>query len=132
MVITNSKLPSTTKKNHPNSAYVTGFLNTNGSPVTRAQVSNYGLMDQLAALQWIKDNVKEFGGDPDRVTLFGHGTGAASIEFLVNSPITVPGQFIFDILLYIFFTHSVAVDNNPLLACACFLNSPQPFTILSL
>ena len=63
--------------------------------MTRAQVSNYGLMDQLAALQWIKDNIKEFGGDPDRVTLFGHGTGAASIEFLVNSPITVPGQSFF-------------------------------------
>ena len=71
---------------------LTGFLNANGAPKSRAQVSNYGLMDQMAALQWIQDNIKEFGGDPNRVTLFGHGTGAASIEFLVHSPITVQGK----------------------------------------
>ena len=82
-------------QSYSNIVRISGFLNTNGSPMTRAQVSNYGLMDQLAALQWIKDNIKEFGGDPDRVTLFGHGTGAASIEFLVNPPITVPGQSFF-------------------------------------
>ena len=68
-----------------------GFLNTNGSPSKRAQVANYGLMDQMAALQWIKENIQQFGGDPNRVTLFGHGTGAACIEYLVHSPTTVPG-----------------------------------------
>ena len=69
-----------------------GFLNTNGSPSTRAQVANYGIMDQMAALQWIKENIQQFGGDPNRVTLFGHGTGAACIEYLVHSPTTVPGK----------------------------------------
>ena len=62
-------------------------------------------MDQMAALQWIRDNVKEFGGDPDRVTLFGHGTGAASIQFLVQSPITVPGQACINNFSGIFFVY---------------------------
>ena len=46
----------------------------------------------MAALQWIKENIQQFGGDPNRVTLFGHGTGAACIEYLVHSPTTVPGM----------------------------------------
>ena len=45
----------------------------------------------MAALQWIKENIQQFGGDANRVTLFGHGTGAACIEYLVHSPTTVPG-----------------------------------------
>ena len=51
----------------------------------------------MAALQWIKENIQQFGGDANRVTLFGHGTGAACIEYLVHSPTTVPGIFKFNI-----------------------------------
>ncbi len=68
-----------------------GFLNTNPSPLSRARVSNYGLMDQMAALQWVRENAEEFGGDTGRVTLMGHGTGAACVEYLAHSPTTVPG-----------------------------------------
>ena len=50
-------------------------------------------MDQMAVLQWVKENAASFGGDPDRVTLLGHGTGAACIEYLAHSPTTVPGEF---------------------------------------
>lgn len=55
-------------------------------------MANYGIMDQMAVLQWIQENIVEFGGDPKRVTLFGHGTGAACIEYLTHSPTTVPGN----------------------------------------
>ncbi|MBR0842226.1 carboxylesterase family protein [Bradyrhizobium liaoningense] len=46
---------------------------------------NYGLMDQLAALRWVHDNIAAFGGDPRNVTLFGTGSGATSIALLMLS-----------------------------------------------
>jgi para-nitrobenzyl esterase len=48
---------------------------------------NYGLMDQIAALQWIKANVAGFGGDPERVTIFGTSAGGSSVLYLVASPL---------------------------------------------
>ena len=76
----------------PVASLFSGFLNTNGSPLSRGQVANYGIMDQMAVLQWAQENVAQFGGDPQRVTLMGHGTGAACIEYLAHSPTTVPGK----------------------------------------
>jgi para-nitrobenzyl esterase len=49
---------------------------------------NYGLMDQLAALKWIHDNVSAFGGDPKRVTICGQSAGAGCVHDLIVSPIT--------------------------------------------
>ncbi|WP_407193975.1 carboxylesterase/lipase family protein [Bradyrhizobium sp. STM 3566] len=46
---------------------------------------NYGLMDQIAALHWVRDNIAAFGGDPDNVTLFGSDAGATSIALLMLS-----------------------------------------------
>ncbi|KAF8766907.1 Neuroligin-4 like protein [Argiope bruennichi] len=49
---------------------------------------NYGIMDQVAALHWIQENIAEFGGDPKNVTVFGHGHGAACVNLLMLTPLT--------------------------------------------
>lgn len=47
---------------------------------------NYGIMDQVAALHWIRENIAEFGGDARNITIFGHGYGAACVNLLMLSP----------------------------------------------
>lgn len=54
--------------------------------------ANYGLMDIIAALHWLKENIAAFGGDPQSITLAGHGTGAACVHFLISSMAVPEGK----------------------------------------
>ncbi|XP_054091848.1 uncharacterized protein LOC105219933 isoform X2 [Zeugodacus cucurbitae] len=63
---------------------VMGFLKPS---IDENTVANFGLLDQIAALHWIKENIASFGGDKDSVTLMGHSTGAACINYLMISPV---------------------------------------------
>ena len=49
---------------------------------------NMGLLDAVLGLQWVQDNVKNFGGDSNRVTIFGQSAGGASVSHLMLSPLS--------------------------------------------
>ena len=49
---------------------------------------NYGLYDQMTAIQWVKDNIAAFGGDPENMTVMGQSAGAASVQLQCYSPLT--------------------------------------------
>lgn len=48
---------------------------------------NFGFLDQIAALEWVRDNIAEFGGDPQRVTIFGESAGGGAMHMLLQSPL---------------------------------------------
>lgn len=59
-----------------------GFLGLNDTAIP----GNYAMADKIAALRWVKDHVADFGGDPEKVTIFGQSAGGWSIVDLLKSP----------------------------------------------
>jgi len=49
---------------------------------------NYGILDQIAALRWVRENIAAFGGDPEKVTIFGQSAGGMSVQTLLTSPLS--------------------------------------------
>jgi len=71
--------------------YRIGYLGRFAHPaMSRVQagepLANYGVFDQIAALEWVQRNIAAFGGDPDRVTIFGHSAGGVSVNVLMITP----------------------------------------------
>ncbi|KAI8494979.1 Cocaine esterase [Branchiostoma belcheri] len=63
---------------------VLGFLSTGDDNMP----GNYGFLDQVHAMKWVKENIRNFGGDPDRVTIFGESAGGISVSYHLLSPLS--------------------------------------------
>ncbi|WP_404961487.1 carboxylesterase/lipase family protein [Streptomyces sp. 147326] len=88
-----------------------GFGQIEGAPANR------GLLDQVAALEWVRDNIRAFGGDPGRVTVFGQSAGAGSVAALLAVPRAAGlfGRAVAQSVQGTFFSPELAAD----IAAAC-------------
>ncbi len=66
--------------------YRLGPLGFFAHPDLPSDIANFGLLDMVAALQWVKDNARAFGGDPQNVTIFGVSAGGQAVALLMASP----------------------------------------------
>ena len=63
-----------------------GFLPSKAAFEKYGTTGNWGVLDMIAALEWVQDNIRAFGGDPARVTIGGESAGAFAVSTLINSP----------------------------------------------
>ena len=67
-----------------------GFLAIPGTNIR----GNFGIGDQITALRWVKENIAQFGGDSNKVTIIGESAGAGSVRALLGSPIVIEENLI--------------------------------------
>ena len=65
---------------------VLGFLDLSGYGPQYAESANVGMLDLVAALEWVRDNISNFGGDPGNVTIFGQSGGGGKVTTLMTMP----------------------------------------------
>lgn len=70
-------------------SFVPGFLSTEDSVVP----GNMGLKDQTFAMKWVRENIANFGGNADEVTIFGNSAGASSVHLQMMSPLSKGKSF---------------------------------------
>jgi para-nitrobenzyl esterase len=104
---------------------IEGFAQIETAPANR------GLLDQVAALEWVRDNISAFGGDPDQVTVFGQSAGGGSVAALLAMPRAV-GLFrraIVQSMPGTFFTPELAADIAGVLAASLDLTARELATV---
>jgi len=84
--------------------YRLGFLGYFAHPELNG--TNFGLLDQVKALEWVRDNIENFGGDPSNVTIFGESAGGTSVLSMMVSPVS---EGLFQRVI----TESAGIDESP-------------------
>lgn len=97
---------------------VFGFLSHPALDAEGHDFANYGLMDQQAALHWVKRNIASFGGDPDNVTIAGESSGGNSVMAHIASPGSAG-----------LFQHAVAMSGGGIMARHPAFGAPQPLNV---
>ncbi len=95
-----------------------GFLSNSALDGEGHPFANYGLMDQQAALRWIKSNIAAFGGDPENVTIAGESSGGNSVMLQVASPLAADT-----------FQHVIAMSGAALMARHPAFGAPRPLAV---
>jgi para-nitrobenzyl esterase len=104
---------------------IEGFAQIDAAPANR------GLLDQVAALEWVRDNASAFGGNPDQVTVFGQSAGGGSVAALLAMPAAAGlfGRAIVQSMPGTFFTPELAADMAGVLAAELGLKPAELATV---